>query len=58
VISCFNQTCEDIGATRKFVVYGGDDEFPAGHGATVISLRGLMNKLTVAGSTAGVERPA
>jgi predicted AAA+ superfamily ATPase len=44
----FNQTCEDIGATRKFVVYGGDDEFPAGHGTTVISLRGLMNKLTLA----------
>jgi predicted AAA+ superfamily ATPase len=45
----FNQTCEDIGATRKFVVYGGDEEFPAGDGVTVISLRGLMNKLGLSG---------
>lgn len=45
----FNQTSEDICATRKFVVYGGDDEFPAGHGTTVISLRGLMNELSSKG---------
>jgi predicted AAA+ superfamily ATPase len=45
------QTFDDIGATRKFVVYGGDDEFPAGDGVTVISLRGLMNKLELFGST-------
>lgn len=41
----FRQSCAEIGATRKFVVYGGDDEFPVGDDVTVISLRGLMNKL-------------
>ena len=44
-----HHTCNDIGATRKFVVYGGEDEFPAGGGLTVISLRGLMTQLQLAG---------
>ena len=41
----FNQTCDDIGATKKYVVYGGDDEFPIGEDTIVISLRRLMEKL-------------
>lgn len=41
----FGNTCEDVGATQKIVVYGGDDEFPVGDGVTVISLRRLMEKL-------------
>lgn len=41
----FGQTCTDVGATRKYVVYGGDDEFTVGDGVTVIPLRGLIKKL-------------
>ena len=41
----FNRTCEEIGATGKYVVYGGDDEFPIGNDVTVISLLRLMRKL-------------
>ena len=41
----FNRTCEEIGATGKYVVYGGDDEFPIGNDLTVISLPRLMRKL-------------
>ena len=41
----FNQTCEDVGATQKYVIYGGDDEFPVGRNVTVISLIKFMRKL-------------
>lgn len=41
----FKQTCEDVGATQKYVIYGGDDEFPVGEDATVISLVKFMEKL-------------
>ena len=41
----FNRTCEEIGATGKYVVYGGDDEIPIGNDLTVISLPRLMRKL-------------
>lgn len=41
----FNQTCADVGATRKYVVYGGEDEFPIGNDVTVLSLQGIMQKL-------------
>lgn len=41
----YSQTCDDIGATRKYVLYGGDDEFSVGHDVTVISLLKLMEKL-------------
>jgi predicted AAA+ superfamily ATPase len=41
----FSSTCEDVGATDRFVVYGGDDEFPVGDGVTVISLPRFMEKL-------------
>ncbi len=41
----FNGACEDVKATHKFVVYGGNDEFPVKNGITVISLEKLMEKL-------------
>ena len=41
----FSTTCEDVGATEKYLVYGGDDEFPLGNGVAVISLPRLMKKL-------------
>lgn len=42
----FNQTCADVGATRKYIIYGGDDEFPVGDDVTVISLRRIMQLIT------------
>lgn len=41
----FSQTCEDVGATKKYVVYGGTDEFPLGKGVMMSSLSRLMRKL-------------
>ena len=41
----FTQTCEDVAATEKFIVYSGEEEFTVGNGVTVISLQGLMEKL-------------
>ncbi len=40
-----NQTCGDVGATRKYVVYGGDEEFLIGENTRVISLQRLMERL-------------
>lgn len=42
-----SQTCEDIGVTKKYIVYGGNDEFPVGKDVTVISLARFMQKLQV-----------
>jgi len=42
----FHETARDIGATHKFVVYGGDDEFGIGDDVTVISLRRMLGRLT------------
>jgi predicted AAA+ superfamily ATPase len=41
----YSQICEDVGTTRKYIVYGGNDEFSVGNGITMISLSGLMTKL-------------
>lgn len=41
----YSRTCDDIGATQKYVVYGGDDEFPIRDGVRVISLERMMKKL-------------
>ncbi|MCF6299762.1 MAG: ATP-binding protein [Proteobacteria bacterium] len=41
---CYN-ACEDIQATKRYVVYGGLDEFPLKHNTTMISLQSLMLKL-------------
>lgn len=37
--------CEDIGATRKYVVYAGKDSFSMQDGVEAISLSGLMEEL-------------
>ena len=42
----YNQTCNDVGATHKFIVYGGEDEFPIGDDVWMISLPKIMQKLT------------
>ncbi|MYB33741.1 MAG: DUF4143 domain-containing protein, partial [Gammaproteobacteria bacterium] len=39
------QTFNDAGATHKYVVYGGSDEYPIGDDVRVISLPKLMEKL-------------
>ena len=41
----YNQTCEDVGATHKFIVYGGNDEFPIGDNVRMISLPKIMEKM-------------
>lgn len=51
----YSQTCDDVGATHKFIVYGGDDEFLIGDNVSMISLSKLMEKL-VAAQTFGVSR--
>jgi uncharacterized protein len=40
----FHLACSDVGATHKFVVYGGMDEFPASHETTVLSTRKMLEK--------------
>ena len=41
----YSRICDDVGAAKKYIVYGGDDEFPVGDDVTVISLPKLMRKL-------------
>jgi len=41
----FYTACEDVRATHRYIVYGGDDEFPVKHNVTMISLRKLLLKL-------------
>ena len=41
----FSKTCDDVGATQRYVVYGGDDEFHVGNDVYMISLERLMRKL-------------
>ncbi|MCU7917193.1 MAG: ATP-binding protein [Candidatus Thiodiazotropha sp. (ex Epidulcina cf. delphinae)] len=41
----YSQTCDDVGATHRYILYGGDDEFPVGNDVKIISLAGLMEKL-------------
>ena len=41
----YSQTCDDVGATHKYILYGGDDEFPVGDDVKIISLSGLMERL-------------
>lgn len=41
----YSQTCDDVGATHKYILYGGDEEFPVGNNVKIISLAGLMAKL-------------
>ena len=41
----YSKTCDDIGATHKFVVYGGDDEFPIGDNVWMVSLPKIIERL-------------
>lgn len=41
----YSQICDDVGATHKYILYGGDDEFPVGNDVKIISLPGLMERL-------------
>jgi predicted AAA+ superfamily ATPase len=41
----YGQICDDVGATHKYVIYGGDDEFPVGDNVNVIALSKFMEKL-------------
>ena len=41
----YSQTCADVGATHKYILYGGDDEFPVGDDVKIISLSRLMERL-------------
>lgn len=41
----YSQTCDDVGATYKHILYGGEDEFPVGDDVKIISLSGLMERL-------------
>lgn len=42
----YSQTCEDVGATCKYVIYGGEKEFPVGNGVMFTSLARFMQKLS------------
>ncbi len=44
----FRESCDDVGATHRYVLYGGEDEFPVGDDISVVSLRRLMERLSVA----------
>lgn len=44
----YSQTCDDVGAMHKYILYGGEDEFPVGSDINVISLAGLMERLRFA----------
>jgi predicted AAA+ superfamily ATPase len=41
----YSQTCDDVGAIHKYILYGGDDEFSVGSDVKFISLARLMSKL-------------
>ena len=45
----FRIAIEDVEADRAFLVYGGDDRYPAGGGVEVIGLRELATKLAACG---------
>ncbi len=46
----FSRTCDDVGATSKYVVYGGEEEFPVGEDVRMISVERMMCKLDEAES--------
>jgi predicted AAA+ superfamily ATPase len=41
----YSQTCDDVGAAHKYILYGGDDEFAVRNDVKIISLSGLMERL-------------
>ena len=44
----YSQTCDDVAATHKYILYGGEDEFPLGNDVNMISLARLMERLSLA----------
>lgn len=38
----FNEICDELGVTQKFVVYSGKDSFPIGNNVNVVSLEKIM----------------
>lgn len=40
----YSQTCDDVAATRKYIVYGGEDEFPLGD-VTVLPLARFLEEV-------------
>jgi len=41
----YSRVCDDVGATKKFIVYGGKEEFPISADVSIISLPLLMMRL-------------
>lgn len=41
----YSETCNDVGATHKYVIYGGNDEFSVGNGVVMTSLEKFLRKL-------------
>ena len=46
----FHMACEDIKAKQKFVIYTGEDKFPARHNTEILSLAHFIEKLKESGS--------
>ena len=44
----YSRTCDDVGAKLRFIVYGGDDEFPVGDNVWMVSLPKIMERLIAA----------
>lgn len=41
----YRSICDDVGACRRFIVYGGEDTFPLSADVSMISLSGLMQQI-------------
>ena len=41
----YGRTCDDVGAVRRYIVYGGDNEFPTDGDVRVVSLPKIMEHL-------------
>ena len=46
----FHMACEDIKAKQKFVIYTGEDKFPARHNTEILSLAHFIERLKESGS--------
>ena len=46
----FHMACEDIKARQKFVIYTGEDKFPARHNTEILSLAHFIERLKESGS--------
>lgn len=44
----YRSICDDVGACRRFIVYGGEDTFPLSADVSMISLSGLMQQIIAA----------